>query len=82
MDRLLPVWILAAMLLGSAPVARSPALHGDRRCCGGGSRCRSRWSVIMMYPVLAKVRYDKLDTVTATTPAAASLLLNWVLALR
>jgi arsenical-resistance protein len=34
----------------------------------------------MMYPVLAKVRYDRLDTVTADRPLlVSSLLLNWVL---
>ncbi len=37
--------------------------------------------LIMMYPVLAKVRYDRLDTVTARpqTPGLLVGLLNWVL---
>jgi arsenical-resistance protein len=36
--------------------------------------------LIMMYPVLAKVRYDRLDTVTADRRLLlASLVLNWVL---
>lgn len=36
--------------------------------------------LIMMYPVLAKVRYDRLDTVTRDrTLMVSSLLLNWVL---
>ncbi|OOK77483.1 sodium Bile acid symporter family protein [Mycobacterium kansasii] len=35
--------------------------------------------LIMMYPVLAKVRYDRLDTVTADRRLLiGSLLLNWV----
>ena len=33
----------------------------------------------MMYPVLAKVRYDRLDTVTADRRMlVSSLMLNWV----
>nr|WP_239097885.1 ACR3 family arsenite efflux transporter [Kytococcus sedentarius] len=36
--------------------------------------------LVMMYPVLAKVRYDRLDTVTADRRMlGSSLLLNWVL---
>ncbi|MDT5166323.1 MAG: arsenite transporter [Mycobacterium sp.] len=36
--------------------------------------------LIMMYPVLAKVRYDRLDTVTRDAKLLiSSLLLNWVL---
>ncbi|WP_229661854.1 ACR3 family arsenite efflux transporter [Phycicoccus endophyticus] len=36
--------------------------------------------LVMMYPVLAKVRYDRLDTVTGDRRMlGASLLLNWVL---
>ena len=36
--------------------------------------------LIMMYPVLAKVRYDRLDTVTGDKKLlAGSLFLNWVL---
>ena len=36
--------------------------------------------LVMMYPVLAKVRYDRLDTVTADRRLLVpSLLLNWVL---
>ena len=36
--------------------------------------------LIMMYPVLAKVRYDRLDTVTGDRKLlVSSLLLNWVL---
>jgi ACR3 family arsenite transporter len=34
----------------------------------------------MMYPVLAKVRYDRLETVTADRKLlVSSLVLNWVL---
>ena len=39
--------------------------------------------LIMMYPVLAKVRYDRLDTVTSDRKLLlSSLVLNWVLARR
>ena len=35
--------------------------------------------LVMMYPVLAKVRYDRLDTVTADRRMlVSSLVLNWV----
>ncbi|HYN67008.1 MAG TPA: arsenical-resistance protein, partial [Ornithinibacter sp.] len=35
--------------------------------------------LVMMYPVLAKVRYDRLDTVTGDRRMlVASLVLNWV----
>ncbi|MCD6638591.1 MAG: ACR3 family arsenite efflux transporter [Nocardioides sp.] len=35
--------------------------------------------LVMMYPVLAKVRYDRLDTVTSDRPMmVASLVLNWL----
>ncbi len=38
--------------------------------------------LIMMYPVLAKVRYDRLDTITGDAKLLiSSLLLNWVLGL-
>ena len=36
--------------------------------------------LIMMYPVLAKVRYDRLDTITGDKKLlAGSLFLNWIL---
>ena len=35
--------------------------------------------LVMMYPVLAKVRYDRLDAVTGDRPMlVSSLVLNWV----
>jgi len=36
--------------------------------------------LVMMYPVLAKVRYDRLDTITGDRKLlASSLVLNWLL---
>jgi hypothetical protein len=81
LDRFLPVWIGLAMARGC--------------CWAGSSRgWTPRWAAVeidgislpiaagllmMMYPVLAKVRYDRLDDVTRDTRVmAASLVLNWV----
>ena len=51
-----------------------------RRWRFAGSRFRSPLGLlVMMYPVLAKVRYDRLDTVTGDRRMlGASLVLNWV----
>ena len=82
LDRFLPVWILLAMavgLLGGRFVpGLGPALDGVS--LGGVSLPIALGLLIMMYPVLAKVRYDRLDTVTGDRRLmAASLVLNWVL---
>ena len=82
LDRFLPVWILIAMavgLLGGRVVpGLGPALDGVS--LGGVSLPIALGLLIMMYPVLAKVRYDRLDTVTGDRRLmVASLVLNWVL---
>ncbi|MCV7424759.1 ACR3 family arsenite efflux transporter [Mycobacterium yunnanensis] len=82
LDRLLPVWIGAAMvaglLLGSAVPGLDRALSAVQ--LDGISLPIAIGLLVMMYPVLAKVRYDRLDTVTGDRKLmAASLVLNWVI---
>jgi arsenical-resistance protein len=82
LDRLLPVWIGIAMagglLLGRLVPRLNTAL--DHVQVDGISLPIALGLLIMMYPVLAKVRYDRLDSVTGDTKLlASSLVLNWVL---
>src|SRR5690606_15233433 len=67
LDRFLPVWILAAMALGLGAGRLLPGLGPvlDAISIDGVSLPIALGLLIMMYPVLAKVRYDRLDTVTA-----------------
>ena len=81
-DRFLAVWILLAMATGLGLGRLVPGL-GDalaKVTVTGVSLPIALGLLVMMYPVLAKVRYDRLDTVTRDrrllTP---SLVLNWVL---
>ncbi|UGT62020.1 ACR3 family arsenite efflux transporter [Nocardia asteroides] len=81
-DRLLPVLIGLAMLAGLVLGRTIPGL-GDALGAieiDGISLPIAAGLLIMMYPVLAKVRYDRLDTVTGDRRLlAGSLVLNWVL---
>jgi arsenite transporter len=82
LDRFLPMWILAAMALGLAAGRLVPGLGPalDTVAVQGVSLPIALGLLVMMYPVLAKVRYDRLDTVTADRRLlVASLVLNWVL---
>ncbi len=82
LDRFLPVWILAAMALGLAAGWLVPGLGAalDAVQVAGISLPIAIGLLAMMYPVLAKVRYDRLDTVTRDRRLLVpSLLLNWVL---
>jgi ACR3 family arsenite transporter len=82
LDRYLPLWIGAAMagglLLGRLVPQVNQALnhvHVD-----GISLPIAFGLLIMMYPVLAKVRYDRLDTVTGDRKLLlSSLVLNWLI---
>jgi ACR3 family arsenite transporter len=81
LDRFLPVWIAAAMaaglLLGGAVHGLNDAL--DQVKVAGVSLPIALGLLVMMYPVLAKVRYDRLDTVTRDTKLMVpSLVLNWL----
>lgn len=82
LDRLLPVWIGVAMVAGLALGRLVPGL-GDVLAAveiNGISLPIAAGLLIMMYPVLAKVRYDRLDTVTGDRRLlAGSLVLNWVI---
>ncbi|MEV4923780.1 ACR3 family arsenite efflux transporter [Streptomyces roseoverticillatus] len=82
LDRYLAVWILAAMGAGLGLGRLAPGL-GDalaKVTVTGVSLPIALGLLVMMYPVLAKVRYDRLDTVTRDRRLlASSLLLNWVL---
>ncbi|MEV3938435.1 ACR3 family arsenite efflux transporter [Glycomyces sp. NPDC049804] len=81
LDRYLPAWIGAAMLAGIAlgqwvPVV-GKALNAIQ--IGGISLPIAAGLLVMMYPVLAKVRYDRLDAVTADKRLlVSSLVLNWL----
>nr|WP_049573308.1 ACR3 family arsenite efflux transporter [Streptomyces sp. SBT349] len=84
LDRFLPVWIIVAMAvglgLGRAVTGLDDALAEVE--VGGISLPIAVGLLVMMYPVLAKVRYDAagLRTVTGDRRLmAASLIINWVL---
>ncbi|MEU5752068.1 ACR3 family arsenite efflux transporter [Streptomyces sp. NPDC047853] len=81
-DRYLAVWILAAMAAGLGLGRLVPGL-GDalaKVTVTGVSLPIALGLLVMMYPVLAKVRYDRLDTVTRNRRLLIpSLVLNWVL---
>ncbi len=82
LDRFLPVWIGVAMVAGLLLGRMIPGL-GDALSVieiDGISLPIALGLLIMMYPVLAKVRYDRLDTVTGDRKLLiSSLVLNWVL---
>ncbi|TFD25667.1 ACR3 family arsenite efflux transporter [Cryobacterium sp. TMS1-13-1] len=81
MDRLLPVWILAAMGLGLLLAVFVPAV-GDLLhafTIGSISVPIAIGLLIMMYPVLAKVRYTDARSVASDKRLLiSSLLLNWL----
>ncbi|OMC41517.1 arsenical-resistance protein [Mycolicibacterium fortuitum] len=82
LDQLLPVWIAVAMavglLLGRLVPGVNTALNHVQ--VDGISLPIALGLLIMMYPVLAKVRYDRLDRVTGDRKLLiSSLVLNWVL---
>ncbi|MEE3852136.1 ACR3 family arsenite efflux transporter [Gordonia sp. LSe1-13] len=81
LDRFLPVWIGVAMAAGLLLGRAIPGL-GDILGAvevDGVSVPIALGLLIMMYPVLAKVRYDRLDSVTGDKRMLiASLVLNWV----
>ncbi len=82
LDRFLPVWIVAAMALGLVLGRLVPGLDSALGAVtvGGVSLPIAVGLLLMMYPVLAKVRYTELDRVTGDrTLLLASLGLNWVL---
>jgi len=81
LDRWLPVWIGLAMAVGLGLGRSVPALAGALGALevGGISVPIGLGLLVMMYPVLAKVRYDRIGAVTGDKRLlVSSLLLNWV----
>jgi arsenical-resistance protein len=81
LDRLLPLWIGAAMIAGLLLGRWVPQLNSALESVQleGISLPIAIGLLIMMYPALAKVRYDRLGDVTGDRRLlTASLLLNWV----
>ncbi|MFD7233839.1 ACR3 family arsenite efflux transporter [Streptomyces syringium] len=82
LDRFLAVWILVAMGLGLGLGRLVPGLNDALAEVeiGGVSLPIAVGLLVMMYPVLAKVRYDRLDAVTGDKKLmVSSLVVNWVL---
>ncbi len=82
LDRFLPVWIAGAMLLGLLLGRLVPGLDDALAEVEVGSVSLpiAVGLLVMMYPVLAKVRYDELGHVTGDRRLlVTSVLLNWVL---
>jgi arsenite transporter len=82
-DRFLPVWIVAAMALGLLLGRVVPGLATalDAVEVGSVSLPIAVGLLVMMYPVLAKVRYDETHHVLADRRLlVTSLVINWVLA--
>ena len=82
LNRYLPVWIglamVAGLLLGSAAPGLNDAL--DAVSVGDVSLPIALGLLLMMYPVLAKVRYGELDRVTGDRRMlVSSLVLNWLI---
>jgi len=81
LDRFLPVWIGVAMALGIGLGRLFPGLDDtlDRVEVDTVSLPIALGLLLMMYPVLAKVRYSRLGEVTADRRMLGlSLVLNWV----
>ena len=81
LDRWLPLWIglamVAGLLLGRFVPAVSDLLVTLE--VGGLSIPIALGLLVMMYPVLAKVRYDKIAAVTGDKKLlVSSLVLNWI----
>ncbi len=81
LDRFLPVWIGVAMVAGLLLGRWVPGLDAALAAVEVGSVSLpiAIGLLVMMYPVLAKVRYDELGHVTGDRQMlGASILLNWV----
>src|SRR5699024_10436491 len=82
LDKWLPVWIGLAMIAGLLLGRFIPALADvlTRMEVAGISVPIGLGLLVMMYPVLAKVRYDKIAAVTGDKKLlVSSLVLNWLL---
>ncbi|BBX67875.1 ACR3 family arsenite efflux transporter [Mycolicibacterium psychrotolerans] len=82
LDRFLPVWIGIAMAAGLLLGRLIPGLGSALSAVevDGISLPIALGLLIMMYPVLAKVRYDRLDSVSGDRKMlVSSLVLNWLI---
>ncbi len=82
LDRYLPVWIVAAMAAGIGLGRLAPGLNTSLNHVqlAGTSLPIALGLLVMMYPVLAKVRYGEMDRVTADRRLLVpSLVLNWII---
>jgi len=80
-DRFLTLWIFAVMLIGVSVGHFFPGIAGfwDSMSVGTTNIPLAAGLILMMYPPLAKVRYDKLNLVFKDTKVLLiSLFLNWV----
>lgn len=83
LDRFLPVWIIAAMVLGLLLGNLVPGLNTALEAVkvGDVSLPIAVGLLVMMYPVLAKVRYDQTRRVLGDRKLlVSSLVINWLLA--
>lgn len=82
LDKWLPLWIGLAMGAGITLSTIAPGLSDALTALevGGISLPIALGLLIMMYPVLAKVRYDKVGSVTSDRSLLVqSIVLNWAL---
>ncbi|RAN76303.1 arsenical-resistance protein [Bacillus sp. SRB_336] len=83
LDRFLPAWIIAAMVAGLLLGKFIPVLNTalDAVKIGSVSLPIAVGLLVMMYPVLAKVRYNETGTVLADRKLLiTSLVINWLAA--
>ena len=81
LDRFLPVWIVAAMAVGLLAGRFVPGIADalDAVTVGSVSVPIAVGLLVMMYPVLAKVRYDETRRVTGDKRLLiSSLVMNWL----
>ncbi|MBC9001750.1 ACR3 family arsenite efflux transporter [Micromonospora aurantiaca (nom. illeg.)] len=81
LDQFLPIWIGLAMVAGLLLGRLIPGLNSALEAVkvGGISLPIALGLLVMMYPVLAKVRYDRLDAVAGDRRLLlSSLILNWL----
>ncbi len=82
LDRFLPIWIFAAMALGVILGAVAPSIKDvfNALSIGTVSFPIAVGLLWMMYPVLAKVKYEELGKVAqAWEQFGVSLVLNWII---